>query len=377
VSTVPTHPWAGTSLVPGPGWPADSAKVLETLDDLTPEFLTAAWHAHGWRGSEITSFSGGHLVDGKGITGQVARLTLHYAHREPEAPTSVIVKFTPSDPEARAQLHEMGFFERELGFYQSLADRTPVATSVCFGAAMDSATGAALLLLEDLAPACNGSTVAGSSLDEIDLVLTALAGLHARWWRRVELLNLSWLRLKSFTAPDAMARVFQQSWPSFLNKLTAAAPREIEAAGWWISHNLGAAASALFTDGPLTLIHNDVQGDNLFFTGDRARPVVFLDWQLATLGRGVIDVAGFVRAHLEPEVRRAVEPDLLRRYHGALVEAGVSDYRWDQCQADYAIATVLAPARLASAVGLHPGLSAHPGSFWEIIFPRLLPDDLQ
>jgi hypothetical protein len=38
--------------------------------------------------------------------------------------------------------------------------------------------------------------------------------------------------------------------------------------------------------------------------------------------------------------------------------------------ADYRLATVLAPARLACAVALTDGLQAHPGAFWDMLLPR-------
>ena len=40
----------------------------------------------------------------------------------------------------------------------------------------------------------------------------------------------------------------------------------------------------------------------------------------------------------------------MQRYHHALVEGGVGDYPFEQCWEDYRLATVLEPARLASAV---------------------------
>jgi hypothetical protein len=98
--------------------------------------------------------------------------------------------------------------------------------------------------------------------------------------------------------------------------------------------------------------------------------VTFIDWQMATCARCVIDVAGWVRGQLEPEVRRATELELLRLYHDALTASGVQDYAFEQCAADYRMATVLAPARLVCAVGFSEGLHAHPGAFWDTLFPR-------
>ena len=45
-------------------------------------------------------------------------------------------------------------------------------------------------------------------------------------------------------------------------------------------------------------------------------------------------------------------------------------YSLDQCTADYRLAAVLAPARLACAVAVSDGLLPHPGAFWDILLPR-------
>jgi thiamine kinase-like enzyme len=200
-------------------------------------------------------------------------------------------------------------------------------------------------------------------------VLVTLARLHAAWWQAVDLANASWLRLRSLLAPEAMIGAFSSAWPSFLGKLSIPVTSQISEMGDWIGQNLRAAATALFDFGPRTLIHNDVQADNLFF-GEADGEVIFIDWQMATFARCVIDVAGCVRGQLEPDVRRAAESRLLRLYHNELVAHGVQDYSFEQCTADYRMATVLAPARLACAVGLSDGLNAHPGAFWDALFPR-------
>jgi hypothetical protein len=57
-------------------------------------------------------------------------------------------------------------------------------------------------------------------------------------------------------------------------------------------------------------------------------------------------------------------------YHSALTERGVTGYSLQQCQDDYRLALVLAASRLATAVGHHPGLTATPDGFWNVVFPR-------
>jgi hypothetical protein len=109
--------------------------------------------------------------------------------------------------------------------------------------------------------------------------------------------------------------------------------------------------------------------NNLFFA-DVDGGVIFIDWQMATSARCAIDVADWIRGPLEPDIRRAAEPELLRHYHDALVVNVVHDYGFDQCTADYRLAAVLAPARLACAVALSDGLQAHPGAFWDVLLPH-------
>ena len=173
-------------------------------------------------------------------------------------------------------------------------------------------------------------------------------------------------------APDAMAVVFAVAWPFFLTKLSSPRTADILDMGDWIERGLEVAAKSLFVNEPRTLIHNDIQGDNLFFDGE-GQLFALVDWQLTTYARGVIDVASLIRGQLDRELRRQYEPDLLQIYHNALVERGVEDYPLEECWEDYQLATVLAPARLASGVGLHPGLQPHQGAFWDVLFPRFMP----
>ena len=340
--------------------------------------VTAEWLTWALRdGNAIKTASVSSLIvevmgGEKGITGQLVRLQISYDRQEADAPRSLIAKFSAPLPESRAQLHSMGFYERELRFYEQLAAATPVRTPRCYFGHLDLESGFSILLLEDLAPAINGDSVRGCTLAEVRGVLQALALVHARWWRSLNLGAMPWLRLKSMVAPDAMAAVFAEAWPSFLAKLSLPVTPAILGMGDWIEQELDHAAGVLFVKEPRTLVHNDIQGDNLFFDRD-GRLVAVVDWQLTTCARGVVDVASLIRGQLDRELRRKHERDLLQAYHHALVEGGVSGYPLGECWEDYQLATVLEPARLASAVGLHPGLQPHPGAFWDLRFPRHIP----
>jgi hypothetical protein len=60
----------------------------------------------------------------------------------------------------------------------------------------------------------------------------------------------------------------------------------------------------------------------------------------------------------------------LQIYHSVLIERGLTDYSLEQCGDDYRMALLLPASRLATGVGLHPGMSPTPGGFWNVVFPR-------
>jgi aminoglycoside phosphotransferase (APT) family kinase protein len=61
---------------------------------------------------------------------------------------------------------------------------------------------------------------------------------------------------------------------------------------------------SIYTGPPRTLIHHDVQGDNILVAGDGERSLALIDWQLTTAARPVLDLADFIVAHLDTSERR-------------------------------------------------------------------------
>src|SRR3712207_2081737 len=165
-------------------------------------------------------------------------------------PASVIAKFPPADPGPRALLRAMGFFDREVYFYRVLAASTPVHTPRCHVAEIDRETGDAFLLLEDLSPGRNGSTVAGGTVEEVALTLLALARMHAHWWEDAAVVDQPWARLPSMLAPSAVLEVFERGWSSFLEKLSGPPGTDLGTVKGWISGTLHEAATTLLESGP-------------------------------------------------------------------------------------------------------------------------------
>ena len=311
--------------------PADS-------DGITPDWLTAALREAGAiyhaRVTSIQSGPVGHM----GMTGQLRRLRISYDKAEAGAPRSLLAKFSALHPEVRATVHSIGFYEREIGFYREFAADCPVRTPRCYFGEVEMDSGASLLLLEDLTWMHNLNSAAGGGVDEVELVIRELGRLHAAWWGDPRLDQTPWLPMKGILTPDRRPLVLTQNWESFLGKLSIPVTEELLSAGELCARYLYAVSVSMYTEPPRTLIHHDVQGDNLLVAGDGEPSLALIDWQLTTAARPVLDLADFIVAYLDTSERRRHEDRLLEIYHSVLTERGVTDYPLEQCRDDYRMA---------------------------------------
>jgi hypothetical protein len=116
----------------------------------------------------------------------------------------------------------------------------------------------------------------------------------------------------------------------------------------WVSAPLGRFA----------LIHGDYRLDNMLFSpeGDQ---VWIVDWQTLGVGLPARDLAFFTATSLQPQLRSAIEADLVAAYHAALLGHGVTDYDWETCWQDYRFGVLQAP--LICALGLVFAAGTDPG----------------
>lgn len=89
-------------------------------------------------------------------TGQMAHsygLTLDYATRPDGTPDSVIAKVSSTDAASKQMAVSTGAYQREVLFYQNLAELTDVRSPRCFYAHITENCEDFVLLLEDMGPA--------------------------------------------------------------------------------------------------------------------------------------------------------------------------------------------------------------------------------
>ena len=337
--------------------------IPERLDDLTPEWLTTALREAGHlpAAGEVTSVEREILGEGEGFMGDIARLRL--AYEGGEGPASVVAKMPRLENRAFGEL--VGVYERESCFYEEFSDSVPVALPRLYfsyfdrNAVSDRQKGALslanrtpqwlmprvtrvamwaaarrkrryLLLLEDLGDATSGDQLAGTDAERCAVVLRSIAKVHAALWESPALENRYWLVP---LAGDSRVRqsMFLEMRETFRERHPELFDQEFERLFAWVSENGVETIERMQREAPDTLVHGDLRLDNLVFRGDEP---VFFDWQAVRRGPGAYDVAWFLSGASE-DLTPSDEAELLRAYHAALGEHGVSDYPFEAFERHY------------------------------------------
>jgi len=298
--------------------PAASLEFPSSLEGLTPDWLNWAFREGGACFPEVKHVRASAISEGKGFLTAMARVDLDYATPSGSAPKSIIAKMQSPDPTARAICAAMGIWERECGFYAQLAPRITSRVPRTYFIGADPASGAYVLLLEDLGAMTAGDQIRGISLGDANRVIDWLAGFHASCAAPEIADGLGWL--------PTLDQFFAGMQPQLLGTL----PRFLEMFGDVVSSSRAALLSRMLprfsrslalSKMQRTAVHTDFRLDNMFF--DRGAEIVVFDWQSLSFGQGLYDVAGFIVGSFSPEQRRAHERDLLARYRERLLEHGV------------------------------------------------------
>lgn len=251
-----------------PAWPFTTAELTAGLrryfaqPGLHVRALTASDHPNARRTPEAHGLTVTYEADG-------STATIDCVVKEPRAA-------------GRAGLAHPGV--REAGLYRSLAVQLPMATPALIAA--DSAGSWLVLEAVDAQPAPTPWTAA-----DLHDAISLLVSLHERFWGLAEDLSAyPWLarpltldyEIHVYAAAQALGRIVRHEQPaalahsapliSILGRLISQADRIVQ------------PLRAL----PFTLLHGDFGQRNLLRDED-GDPIV-LDWQLAAIGPGVLDL---------------------------------------------------------------------------------------
>jgi hypothetical protein len=330
---------------------------------LTSDWLTQALRSTGTiTDARVTSWQIDLFGEGKGFSGQIARVGLSYDIAEANAPASLIAKFQvpPVDPDVRAAVFHSRMHEREFRFYREVAQEVALRTPRLYYGVLGAETGECLLLLEDLAPAQTPNMLEGCTAEDAALVLRHLAVFQATWWDHPRLDQMSWLPAFDEHAENDQ-RQYAQAWDVFLRKVGDLLPDGLVPIGTKLKDRV-AAVKRYLGQRPGTFLHGDFHLHNLLFgSAGGARTLAVIDWQACCRGRGTRDFAHFLITGLPPDRRRTHEMDLLRQYHTTLLEQGIKDYSYEQCRHDYRF-TMLEEMSILVMVLAHVDFTANEAS---------------
>lgn len=315
--------------------------VPRSLEELTPEWLTAALRAGGAIDSkaEVTTVEAERTGLGSGYVAQLWRLRPRYAPAA-AGPPSLVAKLPSAEVDERSW---WAGYVREQRFYRELVAAVPLRVPRCLGGAIDEPARLAVTLLEDLGDPPRRDVPA--SLPLAGAVVDALAALHGAFWRREP---PAWLApdeedtalLDAYTrrGSSRIAR-YAEGDPPIPQALIELAPTLPE---------LVVNAFGRLHEAPQTLVHGDMRPDNLIPIAADERDFLVIDWQAVTWNAGAFDLAYFLGQSLDPELRSAHEGALLRRYLEGLAAVGVTGYGDDELWRDYRLGLVVS---LFSPVG--------------------------
>ena len=297
-----------------------------------PESVTVEWLTDILRRSD-TIDSGTRAVGiswqkiAAGFTSYVVRFAVQYSS-EVDAPDSFVGKFPIAIDEIPARLAHL--VTKEVGFYQEIED-AGVAIPRCYFAASDDENHV-FVLLEDLGSEDWSDQLISATPEQSEVVMKALAKLHAKWWNHADLADFSWLNQPAPVDQAEMVTLFQESITEFNTAFGDACPQLSQIGDMFLRFLQTNPSQLRSTNatGNRTLIHGDVRLGNIKFVGDE---VVFFDWQLVGSSGAVVDLTYWLGCNYSVEDRRANEQSILRIYSDELKRHGV-DYPVKKLKSD-------------------------------------------
>ncbi len=306
-----------------------------------PESIDAAWVtsvmdvAGVARGAKVTAVDFLGYI-GTGQTGANGRFAISWDNSEGR-PGSFVTKFPSQDRQAALTAFGNGAYLKECTFYRTIAPTVRVRSPRTYAVLYNADLPDFVIVMEDAAGCKQGDQLVGLTTDQAALAAAEAVELHAPRWGDPALPAL----LGVADVPTQVAgfeMIYNMTLGPFLDRLGPRLDPEVvdvitRFAGFtkeWIT------ASTT----PHTVVHMDYRPDNLLFGVDPgAPPLVVVDWQTASVGSAMNDIAYLVGGSFLPDARASVEHDLVEHYRARLISRGIA-YDADTCWRDYRLGTL-------------------------------------
>jgi len=382
---------------------ANRVHIPQSGDELTPAWFTSSLGSSG--GATVSRVEREIVGGGIGFIGELhrCRLTWSDASSGNHLPQSVIVKIPSSSDTNRAVGEALQAYEREIAVYRNLGGRLGLPMPAHHYSEFDKNPGKWLepglqflfeklpvgavnwllmqfiklsgkskrryiLVIDDIDDARPPSQVEGGSLEDVNAALDVLARFHAHNWMDEDAVGSSRLLWPVDQAPKVWQASYVRNREQFLRQFGDIVDAEKMAKLDATQAEIAELVQQLATP-PWTVSHGDYRLDNILYRADGS--LVVVDFQLVCRARPGWDVAYFITTALTPDLRSEQE-SMLRRYHDALVAAGVTDYSWSALLSDVESTKAVLAHRLVCGIDtLDTDMAGEAKSLTEILVKRV------
>ena len=316
--------------------------VAESAFPVRPEQLTVEWLDRVIRaggditaGERLVAFEVKPVGEVIGVLGEVVRVFLNYT--SPGAgPATLVIKFAHKNAENRQIANNTKMYEREVRFFNEVANEVRMPMTKCYFAQMDPVTGGNAVVIEDLVGYDVGDQVKGVTLEQVKMVIDAVAPLHARFYDNWREKFGHMMTFDSEEYIEGFSPGFFGTWEQSIKNFPECFPQELLDA---MPRYVAGFKKIMKEMGnrKMTFIHGDVKMDNAMFGNGRpgSLPVIMIDWQNMMISNPLQDLAWLAASSLKVDVRRAIEDDYLEYYRQKMAEHGVKGYSLEQIRDDY------------------------------------------
>ncbi len=328
--------------------------VPAQVGDITVSWLNEALADNAEVGT-ISAVEAEPIGVGVGILGEVARLKLTYEDGQ-SGPASMIAKCQSAHAENVFVCQMMGFYVREISFYNELAGSLDIRVPSHYVADMEEGGVPFVLLVEEITDARSIDQIEGATRDDAMKVAETIAALQAPFWNNDRVHALEWLPPMNNDLYKAAEGLAVDNWDAFVENWGDKVDAEV--LGWveQLTPKYGVMLDWWVDASPVTLAHTDCRAENYLFGGSAGDDVVtVLDFQLVTKHVGTYDIANFLGMSVTIENRRAWQDEVVKHYHDSLLANGVEGYDFEQCMRDYRYCLLQQAWGQVAVANLDPG----------------------
>lgn len=309
---------------------------------ITTEWLGKALAAHAGS-NQLTDSRIENIGDGKGFGGKTLRA--HLTWDGPSDLNSVIVKLPVDDPDTLQAMVVQGVLLRELLFYRELATDIDLDIPKIYHTELNGNDFA--ILMADLGEVKH-RMLKPLELEELEVAMRSAAKLHAAFWNS-PILEADWLGpvIDGNDESRDDNRIRTQNTLALLRE----SPDETTYVEDCIEQLLVLLPKAPNTTplpSPVTLAHGDFHGNNLHIQGD---DITIFDWQLVSKGTPAMDIANLIASSSEPADFDEIAEHLLKTYHDALMDEGITNYSFKKLKQGFTDAMFFTFLKFVVVVG--------------------------